>query len=96
MEKIANCTIEVPYRTAGNIVKNKNIDFDIFKDGSQYKAAPLCDLEERRIASLPPELIFEVNNGKPQSARGIKDGNIELIKRIASHLKDKGLLDGGG
>jgi hypothetical protein len=94
MEKIANFTIEVPYRTAGNIIKNKSVDFDIFKDGTQYMAAPLCDLEERRIASLPPELIFEMKDGKPESARGIKEGNTEVINRIAGRLKQQGLIDG--
>ena len=94
MEKIASFTIEVPYRTAGNMIMNKDIDFDVFKDGTQYKAAPLCDLEERRVASLPPELTFEFKNGKPESTRGIRDGNIEVIRRIAGQLKDQGLADG--
>ncbi len=93
MKKIANFKIEVPYRSAGNTIINKNIDFDIYKDGAQYKAAPLCDLEERRIASLPPELVFEIKNGKPESTRGIREGNIELINRIADQLKEKGLID---
>jgi hypothetical protein len=94
MEKIASFTVEVPYRSTGNIVTNKNIDFDIFKDGAQYTAAPKCDLEERRIASLPPELTFQINNGKPQSNRGAKEGNVELINRIADQLKEQGLVDG--
>jgi hypothetical protein len=94
MEKIANFTIEVPYRTAGNIITNKNIDFDVFKDGTQYMAAPLCGLEERRIASLPPELIFEMKDGKPESNRGNKEGNIEVIRRIAGQLKELKLVDG--
>lgn len=94
MEKIANFKIEVPYRSAGNIIKNKNIDFDVYKDGSQYKAAPLCDMEERRMASLPPELSFEFKNGRAESSRGSKEGNIEVINRIAGQLKAHGLADG--
>jgi hypothetical protein len=94
MEKIASFTIEVPYRTAGNMIMNKDIDFDVFKDGSQYKAAALCGLDERRVASLPPELIFEFKNGKPESIRGNNEGNVEVIRRIAGHLKDQGLADG--
>jgi hypothetical protein len=93
MKKIANFTIEVPYRSTGNIIINKNIDFDIYKDGVQYMAAPLCEMEERRIANLPPELIFEMKNGKPQSNRGIREGNTEVIKRIADQLNDKGLIE---
>lgn len=92
MEKIASYTIEVPYRSTGNIISNKNIDFDIYKDGMQYKAMPLCSLDERRIANLPPELIFEIKQGKPESIRGIKEGNLELIKKIAGQLKAGGLL----
>lgn len=91
MKKIASFTIEVPYRSTGNIINNKNIDFDIFKDTTQYKAVPLCDLDERRIASLPPELLFEIKDGKPESNRGMKDGNIEVIRRIAGQLKASGL-----
>ncbi|MCU7551717.1 hypothetical protein OCK74_21530 [Chitinophagaceae bacterium LB-8] len=94
MEKIASFTIEVPYRTPGNRIINKNIDFDIFKDGNHYTAAPLCGLEERRIASLPPELSFEFKNGKPLSSRGIKEGNIEVINRIAGLLKEHDLING--
>jgi hypothetical protein len=93
MEKIASFKIEVPYRSTGNIIMNKNIDFDIFKDTTQYKAVPLCDLDERRLASLPPELLFEIREGKPQSNRGMKDGNIDLIRRIAGQLKTNGLLE---
>jgi hypothetical protein len=93
MKKIASFTIEVPYRSTGNIIRNKNIDFDIFKDTTQYKAVPLCDLDERRMASLPPELIFEIKAGKPESNRGIREGNIEVIRRIAGQLKANGLVE---
>lgn len=93
MKKIANFTIEVPYRSTGNIIINKNVDFDIYQEGFLYKAVPLCDLEERRVASLPPELSFEIKNDKPESTRGIIDGNIEVIRRIAMQLKDKGLIE---
>lgn len=93
MKKIASFTIEVPYRSPGNIIMNKNIDFDVFKDTTQYKAVPLCELEERRVASLPPELLFEIREGRPHSNRGIKDGNIEVIRRIAGQLKTNGLLE---
>ncbi|MDQ3844426.1 MAG: hypothetical protein M3342_10490 [Bacteroidota bacterium] len=86
-EKIASVTINVPFRSAGNIIKNRTMEFEVWKENAYYKAIPLCSYQDRVLANLPPELVFEYRDGNASSTRGIKDGNIQVIRDIALQLK---------
>ncbi|MBD0367786.1 MAG: hypothetical protein ICV53_17005 [Flavisolibacter sp.] len=91
-QKLTTLEVQVPYRGAGNIITNKPVSFDILQENSTYKAVPLLDTDERRVANLPPELSFYYTDGKASSTRGIKDGNLHVILDIAEALKAKHML----
>lgn len=86
MEK--RITVEVPVKSSGNIIHNKNVDFDVFTEDDHFKAVPHLGEDDRRIANLPTELHFKLVNGKGMSLRGIKDGNQHVIEAIGSLLQE--------
>lgn len=90
--KIASVDISVPYKGPGNIIKQNRVSFDVFSDTHHYKAIPLLNEEERRIANLPPELQFNLEDGKPVSKRGSIDGNFHAIEDIVRELQKQKLV----
>ena len=91
--KIANVQISIPYKGPGNMIKQNPVAFDVYAlDGGYYKAIPLLNEDERRIANLPHELQFVYENGRPISKRGSFDGNFHAIEDIVRELKKKNLI----
>jgi hypothetical protein len=90
--KIASINIFIPYKGPGNIIRQNLVSFDVFLDSDHYKAVPLLNENERRIANLPHELLFAFENGKPVSQRGNFDGNFHAIQDIANELQKQDLL----
>ncbi|GAA4728358.1 hypothetical protein GCM10023229_01670 [Flavisolibacter ginsenosidimutans] len=90
--KIATLTIPVPYKRAGNVISQQPVTFDVYEEDNRYEIAPLLDGNELAIANLPVSLHFEMQNDKPVSLRGKKDGNLHVIQDIASKLQEQGLL----
>ena len=91
--KITTLTIPIPYKRAGNIISQEQVSFDLFSEEGQYQLVPLLNEEERRIANLPPELRFVINDGRPVSLRGIRDGNFHIIQdAVALVLKQNMVL----
>lgn len=69
------------------MVRQKAVAFEIFKDG-HFIARPKLSLEEMRVADLPPELVFDLRQGKAFSCRGKKDGKLTVIEDLGNALKD--------
>ena len=90
--KIASVNIHVPVRGPGNTIRQNPVLFDVFSDDSIYKAVPVLNEDERRVANLPLELLFGFENGKPVSQRGVRDGNFHAIQDIVHELQSKKLL----
>ena len=90
--KLASFEVDVPYKGAGNVIRQRSIVFDVFRDETQFKAVPQLPEEERRKASLPEELLFFYENGKPRSPRKL-DGNFHIIEEIVAKLKQTSVLD---
>ncbi|HEY0039135.1 MAG TPA: hypothetical protein VGB71_00660 [Flavisolibacter sp.] len=88
-QKIANITIEIPYKRAGNVIYQEPVNFDVYQDGTNYKLLPCLSDEEIRIANLPRELAFVLDGGHPISLRGNKDGNFHVIEDAVKALKEK-------
>jgi hypothetical protein len=87
-EKLMQVNINVPFHAPGNVIRYKEVDFEVFKVNGQYKAVPLCSYQDRTLASLPPELVFDLKDGEVVSSRGnLKDGNLEVINDIVKELK---------
>jgi hypothetical protein len=88
-EKIANLTISIPYKRAGNIIIQEPVDFDLFKLEEHFALVPCLNDDERRIANLPEELNFKMEDGAPVSLRGIRDGNLHVIQDAVKQLQEK-------
>jgi len=92
LNKIASVNISIPYKGPGNIIRQNPVLFDVYSEEGQYKAIPLLNQDERRIANLPDELRFRYENGRPASQRGSFDGNFHAIEEIVRELQKRQLL----
>lgn len=91
-KKLTTLSLLVPYKRAGNVISQRPVDFDVYAEDERYEIVPLLDGNELAIANLPVALAFEMENGKPISLRGNKDGNFHVIQAAVSCLKEQGLL----
>lgn len=90
--KFANVKITVPYKGPGNMIKQNPVEFEVYALDGHYKAVPLLNEDERRIANLPHELLFTYENGRPASKRGSFDGNFHAIEDIVRELQKQDLI----
>jgi hypothetical protein len=90
--KIANVNISLPYKSPGNIIRHNAVSFDVYSEAGYYKAVPLLNEDERRIANLPNELLFNYENGKLASRRGSIDGNFHAIENIVHQLQKQKMI----
>jgi hypothetical protein len=90
--KIASVNISVPYKGPGNTIRQNPVSFEVFSEDGHYKAVPLLNEDERRIANLPHELLFSYENSKPVSLRGSFDGNFHAIENIVHELQKQNLV----
>lgn len=90
--KITNLTIDIPYKRAGNVISQQPVEFDVYKDEEKYSLVPCLDGPKREVANLPASLEFIMENGKPVSLRGKKDGNFHVIQDAVKRLQDQALL----
>ena len=90
--KIASVNIFVPFKGPGNIIRQNSVAFDVYSEDGQYKAIPALNEDERRIANLPHELHFHLQNGKVVSGRGDFDGNFHAIEDIVRELQKQKML----
>ena len=91
--KIASVHISIPYKGPGNVIRQNPVLFEVYSDEDHYKAIPVLDEDERRVANLPDELLFAYENGRPVSERGSMDGNFHAIQDIVQELQRQKLLD---
>lgn len=90
--KITSVNISIPIKGPGNIIRQNPVSFEVFSEDGHYKAVPLLNEDERRIANLPHELVFNYENGKAISHRGSYDGNFYAIEDIADELRKQHLV----
>jgi hypothetical protein len=91
-KKLATLTVPVPYKRAGNVISQQPVVFDVYETDDCYEIVPQLDGHELAVANLPVALLFEMQNGKPVSLRGKKDGNFHVIADVVSKLKEPNLL----
>jgi hypothetical protein len=85
--KVTSLSIQVPFRGTGNTIRQTPVQFDIYQQGLTFKAIPELDEDQRRIGNIPEELVFSVENGKPFSEKGVREGNQHLIEDIWKRLE---------
>lgn len=88
-QKIANITLSIPYKRAGNVICQEPVAFDVFKSDDHYSLVPCLPEQEQRVANLPDELRFVIEDGKPVSLRGKLDGNFHIIQDAVRYLKEQ-------
>jgi hypothetical protein len=91
-QKIASVNISLPYKGPGNVIMQHAVAFEVYSDNDEYKAIPVLDDAQRRVANLPEELLFTCAEGKPVSQRGMRDGNFHAIQDIVNELQKKNLI----
>lgn len=87
--KIKNITIQVPLKSSGGIIHQRDVDFEVYELDSHYNLTPCLSADERRVLNLPEELNFVMEDGKPKSLRGIMDGNFHVIQDAVKLLKEE-------
>lgn len=88
-KEITTLTVNVPYKRAGNVIHQQPVDFSVFDCDGHIELRPHLSAEEREVANLPEALSFVVENGKPVSLRGKKDGNLHVIQDAWGMLKEQ-------
>lgn len=88
-EKIANITIDTPIKRAGNVIHQEPIHYDLFRENQSYTLVPCLNEDERRIANLPEELRFVIEDDSPVSLRGKMDGNFHIIQDAFKQLQTR-------
>lgn len=91
-DKIMTAHLHIPYKGSGNVIYQKPVDIDIFKHENGFKAVPLLHEHERRVANLPPEMIFTCIQGKATSSRGKIDGNQHVLDDLVEAMKRENLI----
>jgi hypothetical protein len=86
--KLITLAVSVPYKRAGNVISQQEVNFDVYWDEDHYSLHPLLTPDEREIANLPESLNFIMEDGKPVSLRGIRDGNLHVIEDAVIKLKN--------
>lgn len=81
--------VDVPYKSAGNAIRQNSVDFEVFHLDGNYTAHPILSEEERRIANLPAELNFTYKDGVLVSSRGKMDSNFHVLESIAQQLEKR-------
>ena len=87
--KITSLIIEVPYKGAGNVITQRKVSFDVYRVDDNYKLIPFLNEDELRIANLPKELNFTIEDGKPVSLRGKMDGNYHVITDAVNLIREQ-------
>ena len=63
-QKIGIVIVSVPYRQPGNVIEHIPISFEVYQDGSLFKANAIVSEEKARLINLPAYIQFKVKGGK--------------------------------
>jgi hypothetical protein len=82
--------VAVPYKGPGNTIVQKDVRFDLVQSNGQYSLIPQLEENERRIANLPEALRFTLDGDRIEPERGIREGNLHVIRDAVAKLKAEG------
>jgi hypothetical protein len=83
--KLDAVRIAVPLRGPGNTIRQKEVEFDVYRVDSHFEAVPTCSVQDRILANIPAQLAFEYRDGRPRSLRP-NDGNRQVIHDLVEEL----------
>lgn len=87
-EKLKTITVQVPLKSSGGVIHQRNVAFEVFREDGHYSLKPCLPPEERRVLNLPDELNFTMEDGKAVSMRGSMDGNFHVIQDAVKLLQE--------
>lgn len=90
--KITTVSIPIPYKSAGGVIHQHQVAFELYQLDGHYSLRPCLSPAERELANLPDELKFVMEKGKPVSLRGKIDGNFHVIQDVVVVLKEQHYL----
>lgn len=89
--KIDAVRIPVPLRGPGNTIRQKEVEFEVYRVDGHFEAVPTCSVQERILANIPAQLAFEYSDGRPRSLRP-NDGNRQVINDLVQELVSRSRL----
>jgi hypothetical protein len=87
--KITTVTIPIPFKGAGNVIRQQEVAFEVYQIDGHYSLKPCLNADELRLANLPEELHFILEGNRPVSLRGKRDGNLHVIQDAVMVLREK-------
>lgn len=87
MKKLSTVQLDIPYKGPGNVIRQREVEFELYQVDGHYSLVPCLNDEERRIANLPGQLNFTIEEGRPRSLRGDIDGNFHVISDAVEKLQ---------
>ena len=91
-EKLSVLKIPIPYKRAGNVIIQQEVEFELLWDEPKYVLVPFLSEDQLRLANLPPRLEFYLQGNKPVSVRGPQDGNFHVITDAFQKMKQLNLV----
>jgi hypothetical protein len=89
MNRSIGISIPVAFHRPGNVILNKMVPFQIYQNDYAFVAVPLISIEQRRLADLPPEMVFECFGTTIISNRGAGERKIDILKDILQEITFK-------
>jgi hypothetical protein len=86
---LTDVTISIPFKGAGNSIIQKTVQFEVYRKSEHYLIRPALETADLRLANLPEEMEFAIKEGKVESLRGKKDGNLHVMQDVYAALSDK-------
>ena len=87
-QHLTDVTVSIPYKSAGNSIIQKTVQFEVYRKSEHYLIRPTLETADLRLANLPEEMEFAVKDGRVESLRGKKDGNLHVMQDVYAALSD--------
>jgi len=92
VNEIPLITVPIIHYRQNGITAGEDVDFKIYREGSQLKAIPLLSKEERLTTQLPEELVFVYIDHCITVANNMGEESLDAIKQIIQELEVREFL----
>jgi len=91
-EEAFSISIPVPHYEANDVVTDKDIRFEIYREHNRFRAIPMIQKEELLTTGLPEELKFVFVSPCISSANDMGEETLNVIKQIILELEEREFL----
>jgi len=85
--EISLVTIPVAHFRDFGLITHEHVSFRIFQEGDWFKAVPQLSADERKVTSLPAELVFVYWNHVVLASNETEEEVMDVIKNIILELE---------